>query len=234
MNIKTFALAALVASAVASPSAAATFIQTQNVAALAPGVSSMVGFDQFDANLGTLDSVTLEFSFLMPDVSATVKNTGRNARQFTVSGDSAAGLSGAGFNLSASGATVTKVFNLAAGASTVTGPYGGSGFSSGTLSGDLSAFIGGGDLAFTFTRSATFQLIPGGQGTITVNPLLNGLTSLTYNYTLRPPPPPVGTQDIVDRITAPVPEPATWALMIMGFGTAGAMLRRRRLVPVRA
>jgi hypothetical protein len=27
---------------------------------------------------------------------------------------------------------------------------------------------------------------------------------------------------------APVPEPATWALMIMGFGTAGAMLRRRR------
>jgi hypothetical protein len=25
-----------------------------------------------------------------------------------------------------------------------------------------------------------------------------------------------------------VPEPATWALMIMGFGTAGAMLRRRR------
>ncbi len=25
-----------------------------------------------------------------------------------------------------------------------------------------------------------------------------------------------------------VPEPATWSLMIMGFGTAGAMLRRRR------
>ena len=28
--------------------------------------------------------------------------------------------------------------------------------------------------------------------------------------------------------TAPVPEPATWALMIMGFGLTGAMLRRRR------
>lgn len=28
--------------------------------------------------------------------------------------------------------------------------------------------------------------------------------------------------------TAGVPEPTTWALMILGFGTAGAMLRRRR------
>ena len=28
-----------------------------------------------------------------------------------------------------------------------------------------------------------------------------------------------------------VPEPATWALMIMGFGGAGAMLRRRRMIP---
>lgn len=32
---------------------------------------------------------------------------------------------------------------------------------------------------------------------------------------------------------AAVPEPATWAVMIMGFGMAGAMLRRRRLIPVR-
>jgi hypothetical protein len=30
------------------------------------------------------------------------------------------------------------------------------------------------------------------------------------------------------RPTGGVPEPATWALMIMGFGGAGAMLRRRR------
>lgn len=28
--------------------------------------------------------------------------------------------------------------------------------------------------------------------------------------------------------TAAIPEPATWAVMIMGFGAAGAMLRRRR------
>ena len=32
----------------------------------------------------------------------------------------------------------------------------------------------------------------------------------------------------VDQISAGVPEPSTWALMIGGFGVAGAMLRRRR------
>ncbi|MBL8554714.1 MAG: PEPxxWA-CTERM sorting domain-containing protein [Phenylobacterium sp.] len=36
----------------------------------------------------------------------------------------------------------------------------------------------------------------------------------------QPPPPPGG-----------IPEPGTWALMIVGFGGAGAMLRRRRALP---
>ncbi len=35
-------------------------------------------------------------------------------------------------------------------------------------------------------------------------------------------------------VSGGVPEPATWALMIGGFGMAGAMLRRRQLVPVKA
>ncbi len=34
----------------------------------------------------------------------------------------------------------------------------------------------------------------------------------------------------VDNLAVAVPEPATWAFMIMGFGGAGAMLRRRRAV----
>ena len=38
---------------------------------------------------------------------------------------------------------------------------------------------------------------------------------------------------VTPDVTA-VPEPATWAMMILGFAAAGSMLRRRRLVPARA
>jgi PEP-CTERM motif/Protein of unknown function (DUF642) len=34
---------------------------------------------------------------------------------------------------------------------------------------------------------------------------------------------------VLDNVTAAVPEPATWAMMIAGFGFAGAALRRRRV-----
>jgi hypothetical protein len=41
---------------------------------------------------------------------------------------------------------------------------------------------------------------------------------------------PIFDRVILERIgtTDGVPEPATWALMLLGFGSAGAMLRRRR------
>ncbi|MBW8812190.1 MAG: VPLPA-CTERM sorting domain-containing protein [Caulobacterales bacterium] len=38
----------------------------------------------------------------------------------------------------------------------------------------------------------------------------------------------VAAKDAYRTITTPIPEPAGWALMIAGFGGAGAMLRRRR------
>ena len=34
----------------------------------------------------------------------------------------------------------------------------------------------------------------------------------------------------IDNLAVAVPEPATWAMMIVGFGAAGAMIRRRRTV----
>jgi hypothetical protein len=33
-------------------------------------------------------------------------------------------------------------------------------------------------------------------------------------------------------VASAVPEPATWAMMIVGFGVAGGALRRRRLAPL--
>ena len=38
----------------------------------------------------------------------------------------------------------------------------------------------------------------------------------------------------INNAIAAVPEPTTWALMIGGFGLAGASLRRRRMVAAKA
>ena len=39
---------------------------------------------------------------------------------------------------------------------------------------------------------------------------------------------PAGAIERDNVIIAEVPEPATWAMMILGFGGVGAMMRRRR------
>ena len=43
-----------------------------------------------------------------------------------------------------------------------------------------------------------------------------------------------GTARLTVNETLAVPEPATWAVMILGFGAAGVMLRRRRVATERA
>lgn len=92
----------------------------------------------------------------------------------------------------------------------------------------------GGDVLFSFfdgvnttTQTVTLDALPGLQ-TFTFN--RTGLVSLTFkavttnevqtdNFVLDAPGGTTGTG---------VPEPATWALMLAGFGLAGAALRRRR------
>lgn len=45
---------------------------------------------------------------------------------------------------------------------------------------------------------------------------------------------PDASQFVTERVISAVPEPATWAMMISGFGLAGSMIRRQRLNAVAA
>lgn len=81
------------------------------------------------------------------------------------------------------------------------------------------------------TDTTAFYKVEGGSGVDFVNLLYNsGSTARLYGV--------VANDPCVTTPTAPgcgggetsVPEPGTWALMIMGFGGAGYMLRRRRTV----
>ena len=69
--------------------------------------------------------------------------------------------------------------------------------------------------------------------------LLAGLNSLTFNYTALPRDAHAGFQGtgdegwglrdiVVTQASGGVPEPASWALMLTGFGGLGAVLRRSR------
>jgi hypothetical protein len=41
----------------------------------------------------------------------------------------------------------------------------------------------------------------------------------------------VGSQALADTMSAAIPEPATWAMMILGLGAVGSVIRRRRALP---
>ncbi len=57
---------------------------------------------------------------------------------------------------------------------------------------------------------------------------LNGGFS-TVGVSSTPPPPVSGIGGFGEAAMIAVPEPATWAMMIMGFGVIGAVMRRRRV-----
>ena len=66
---------------------------------------------------------------------------------------------------------------------------------------------------------------PGGGGVIVGPPGGPGTPPITIE-------PPVTPPIITPPTTPAVPEPGTWAMMLIGFGAAGVALRRRSLVPI--
>ena len=73
------------------------------------------------------------------------------------------------------------------------------------------------------SSSATLTFLSGG-----VN--IGGFNYAVTNSPLSVNPPRSfeGVTSIQGRVTGPVPEPATWAMMLLGFGGIGMAMRRRR------
>ncbi len=97
----------------------------------------------------------------------------------------------------------------------------------------METLISASNQLFGGVNLASFDNNTIGSGSKDVNSFFNtgaGTYSVTEKYVLTAPSSGVerSASPTITLATAAVPEPASWALMIVGFGGAGAMLRRRR------
>lgn len=205
--------------AFAAPAQATEVItQTINIDPAAAPDSEVIHFNQFDSSLGTLESITLSFASSL-SATGTLQNTSNASHSYTLLGDASALLSGNGFSftqLLASGPIAAGT--IGGHATKALAPISGSNSGSDTLLTGFAPFIGTGLVDFTFSSTKNFTINPGA-GTLSLLAQIGGGATLTYNYSL-----PV----VVPNDPGSVPEPSSWALMLVGFGGMGAMMRRRR------
>src|ERR1700754_1998671 len=95
--MKMFLLAAVAACAIAAPASADNYVQTATVTSSAPKVATL-NFNQFDASLGTLNSVTLMFSSVLDASGSVTNNSSFLPHTYLLSTGAIAGLTGNGFN----------------------------------------------------------------------------------------------------------------------------------------
>lgn len=210
--------AALAAMAAAPAQATEVLTQTVSIPAAAPTAGHAINFNQFDTSLGTLESVTLSFaSTLIASLSITSGSNGAHSGTITTGGT--ADIVGNGFHftdLLASGSTGYDIPKNSKGLTFNLDPISDAGSDSATLSSGLAAFLGTGNVSFTFSSTSLFALSGAQTDTFTGTPSIGAAATLTYNYDLAPPPPPPS-----------VPEPTSWLMMLAGFGALGMVMRRR-------
>lgn len=170
----------------------------------------------FDSSLGTLTGVHIDYSFT-DQMAGTVRNNAPNAQTFKITESSDLTFSFTGPAAGDYVASVSKAQNYANLGSGVTANFGPA--NTGYTLTDAGSFnpVNIADFVntpFSFTVSSlTGTAILGGGGNIAaaVSTQASGFASVTYTY---------------DAAPAALPEPAAWAMMLVGFGGVGTMLRR--------
>ena len=178
------------------------------------------------------------------NAAVTISNTGATPNAWTVSGGGQPGYSGAAVTASnqyweANSATSSWVSINAAGISTVApttsnGSYTYSTFFFGNQNDVLNFRFWADDVVTSMLVDGVAQTIAGGTYTTSTLGSFKVLTNTQSSHTLSftvlnngNPSNANATGFRFEQIGAAVPEPATWGMMIVGFGLMGGVLRRR-------
>ena len=200
---------------VAVPANATTLLlPIQTVNASAPGTKTL-SFSQFDATLGTLNSVVLSFTSSF-SATGTLTNKANTAKNFAITPSVTTQLVGNGFSLLSTLASTPFTKTVGAKATSAIAPFGNSLTQSASLTAGLSPFIGTGTADFQFTSASSFASLPNSV-MISILSTFGGQVSVAYDYTPKAPEP----------VASSVPEAGTWVMMFAGFGLAGFATRRR-------
>jgi hypothetical protein len=219
MSLRVTAAATVAAALLIAPAAASA--ATQMFTASIPQNGTFT-INTFDTSLGALTGVTLELD-TTGFIAITIFNFGApNAPYLFAQTQVSETVTGLGGTLTNSYTETSNGGTLPLGnfqLNTLPGGNVSSTVSSALNSGLFAGFetAGAGTLSYTsaFGPNFTSSITPGAPGELVsgTGSLVSGSFSVTYDYT---------------AAAGGVPEPATWALMILGFGGAGAMLRGRR------